>query len=181
MANGKIPTDVFTPRSATVNTLMYVDRANLHIAMRRAMDKKTNIIVHGESGTGKSWLYKQFFSTHGIAYDVANMASAAMLGSLGAEFKNLVDRRGESTQVDFSDKKEFGLSVKVMSGKLEHTGEYVFGAKEPFERCLEMVRAKAGKRTAFVVLDNLEFIFNVHALRSELASIMLNTLYDSLS
>lgn len=55
------PADVFTPRSSVINKEMYVPRARHEAALVRAFQGTKNIIIFGESGCGKSWLYKKSF------------------------------------------------------------------------------------------------------------------------
>ena len=60
------PDTVFTPRSAEVNEKMYVSRERQEEALKKAVGGSKNIIIHGESGCGKSWLYKKVFSEEKI-------------------------------------------------------------------------------------------------------------------
>jgi MoxR-like ATPase len=53
------PEDVFTPRAATVNQSMYIDRPQLERSIETSLRVKFHLIIHGESGTGKTWLYKK--------------------------------------------------------------------------------------------------------------------------
>ena len=55
------PELVFTPRNPKVNGDMYVNRPNLETRLMDAIKGSKNIIVHGDSGCGKSWLYKYIF------------------------------------------------------------------------------------------------------------------------
>ena len=41
-----------------------------------------HVIIHGESGTGKTWLYKKVLGDKGYHYEVANMGLCAGLGSI---------------------------------------------------------------------------------------------------
>jgi DNA replicative helicase MCM subunit Mcm2 (Cdc46/Mcm family) len=50
-----------------------------------ALRGNLHIIIHGESGTGKSWLYKKTFRDAGVQFLVANLANASRLGSIAAE------------------------------------------------------------------------------------------------
>ena len=172
----KSPDDVFTPRSASVNDAMYVDRPTHQVSLATGLRGTKHLILFGESGTGKSWLYKRVFERNSIAYETINMANASRLGSISNALKNVVDRKGESIKTGFKEKKQFGISYGVMSGQLDHTGEYTIGSKEPFERCIESLRAKAGNQSAVLVVDNLESIFSDPKMMSELGNII--TLID---
>ena len=53
----KKPEDVFTPRSAVVNETMYVTRRVLEDRLEDSLRGSKYVVVHGESGNGKTWLY----------------------------------------------------------------------------------------------------------------------------
>lgn len=166
------PEDVFTPRSAEVNLEMYVARPELERALHNALRGNLHLLIHGESGTGKSWLYKKTFNDLSAKYLVANLANASRLGSITAELKNLVDRQGRATKTGYEEEKSAEASAVIASGSLSHKGDYEIGQKEPFERSLEVLRAKAGRDPAILVFDNLEAAFN-DAMLKELADLLI--------
>lgn len=140
------PEDVFAPRSAEVNVDMYVARPDLERSLKKALRGNLHMIVHGESGTGKSWLYKKTFSDLSVSYLVANLANASRLGSITAELKNLVDREGKARKKGYEEEKSAEVSAIFAKGELAHTAAYELGQKEPFESALELLRSKAGKQ-----------------------------------
>lgn len=174
MLGGIEPEEVFTPRSPEVNTRMYIERPALEQALVNALKSTQHIIIHGESGTGKSWLYKKVFAEQDIYFEVANLANANRLGSITNEIKNVVDRRRRATITGFSESKSAKASAVFAEGELSHEKEYHYGTKEPFEECLELLRESAGpKRTAVLVLDNLETIFDSPDRMAELADLVI--------
>lgn len=166
------PEEVFTPRSAEVNVSMYVARPELEKALRNALRGNLHMVLHGESGTGKSWLYKKTFADLSTAYLVANLANASRLGTITAELKNLIDREGKAVKVGYEEEKSAEASAGFASGSLSHTGDYELGQKEPFERALESLRKKAGSNPAVLVFDNLEAAFTDPLLK-ELADLLI--------
>ena len=76
-SNRMKPEHVFTPRLAEVNKEMYVSRPHLEKALKTALRGNLHLLIHGESGTGKSWLYKQTFQNNAINFVVANLANAS--------------------------------------------------------------------------------------------------------
>jgi len=166
------PEEVFTPRAAEVNPDMYISRANLERALNNALRGNLHIVIHGESGTGKSWLYKQNFSREGVAFMVANLANASRLGSIAAELKNLIDREGNAHKTGYEEEKSAEVGAGFATGGLSHTGQYEIGKMEPFEACLAHLRNKAGKKPAVLVLDNLEAAFTEPLLK-ELADLII--------
>ena len=174
--NAKRPEEVFTPRAAQVNDDMYVARPDLERALRRSLNGALHTILHGESGTGKSWLYKRLLKKEGSELFVANLANASRIGSLAKELANLVDREGNATKTGYTERKNLDVNVAVARGGIDHAGKYSIGEKEPFEACLDLLRKKAGDRRAVLVLDNLESVFDNPGLLKELADIV--TLLD---
>ncbi|HEX8962148.1 MAG TPA: ATP-binding protein [Rhodocyclaceae bacterium] len=166
------PEQVFTPRSAEVNPEMYVPRPALEKALKLALRGNLHIIIHGESGTGKSWLYKKTFRDSGVQFLVANLANASRLGSISAELKNLIDREGDAVKTGYEEEKSAEVSALLAKGELSHTGQYDIGQMEPFEAALRFLRNKAGSNTAVLVFDNLEAAFTEPLLK-ELADLVI--------
>jgi predicted GTPase len=53
---------VFTPRNNTVNKKMYIHRKELELELKRKINGSKHILIYGDSGCGKSWLYKKVLS-----------------------------------------------------------------------------------------------------------------------
>lgn len=166
------PEQVFTPRAAEVNSDMYIARPSLEGALQNALRGNLHIVIHGESGTGKSWLYKQNFSRTGVGFTVANLANASRLGSIAAELKNLVDREGKAKKTGYEEEKSAELDAGFANAGLSHLGQYEIGQMEPFEACLATLRKKAGRHPAVLVFDNLEAAFTDPLLK-ELADLII--------
>lgn len=166
------PEEVFTPRSAEVNSEMYVSRPSLEKALQTALRGNLHMIIHGESGTGKSWLYKKTFRDSKIPFIVANLANASRLGSIAAELKNLVDREGNVVKTSYEEEKTAEISALVAKADISHTGQYQIGQMEPFEACLCYLRKHANNNPAVLVFDNLEAAFTEPLLK-ELADLLI--------
>ncbi len=172
----KKPEEVFTPRSAEVNPRMYITRPDLEDKLVRALRGTQHILIHGASGTGKSWLYKRTLSEFGACYEEVNLANAGRFGSISEAFRNVVERLGKARKTGYTEKKGAELNIVVAKGALEHAGNYTIAAKEPLEACLELTRNHAGDKLACLVLDNLEAVFSNEAFMDELGNII--TLLD---
>lgn len=166
------PEEVFTPRSAEVNSEMYVARPNLERALKMALRGNLHMIIHGESGTGKSWLYKKTFRDAGVPFIVANLANASRLGSIAAELKNIVDREGNAMKTSYEEGKSAEVNAIVAKADVSHTGQYQIGQMEPFEACLAYLSSHAHKNPAVLVFDNLEAAFTQPLLK-ELADLLI--------
>jgi hypothetical protein len=172
---------VFTPRSPEVNPEMYIARPGLEEDLQNALAGTLNILIHGESGCGKSWLYKQVLAKSGAHFAAANLANASRLGSITKEMANLLARSQKPEKTGYSETKqaEGSLGIPGVGGAkaiVNHTSEYEVPEKDPLEACLAMIRKEAGGRSACLVLDNLEAIFGQAKLMKELGDII--TLLD---
>ena len=166
------PNDVFTPRLADVNREMYVARPRAEQALRNALRGTLHMIIHGESGTGKSWLYKKTFRDEGIPFRVANLANASRLGSIAEELKNLVHRAQQVVKTGYEEEKSAGVNAALAKGEIKHTGQYKIGQLEPFEACLRYLHGLAEGETSLLVFDNLEAAFTEPLLK-ELADLII--------
>ncbi|MCH8528068.1 MAG: ATP-binding protein [Kiritimatiellae bacterium] len=151
---------------------MYVLRQSLENSLISALRGRLHIVIHGESGTGKSWLFKKVLSDESAEYTVANLANASRLGSIAAELKNLVDREETAVKTGYEEEKFAELKPVFASVNLSHRGLYTYGSMEPFEACLKMLRMKAGVNIAALVFDNLEAAFTEPLLK-ELADLLI--------
>lgn len=166
------PETVFTPRAAVLNPEMYVPRRYLEDMLISALKGKLHIVIQGESGTGKSWLYKKVLADLGGHYIIVNLANASRFGSITAALKNAVDRSCDATKTGYEEEKTAGVDAVVASAEVKHTGQYVLGQPEPFEECLFHLRKKSGAGLAVLVFDNLEAAFT-DALLKELADLLI--------
>jgi hypothetical protein len=172
----KKPEQVFTPRASDVNESMYVNRPDLESALKKGLRSGMHLLIYGESGSGKTWLYKRVLKDAGVDVRIANLANASRLKSINAEFANLVNREQQARQTGYSETKKADVSAVVASGSLQHQGQYTLGEMEPFEACLSRIREQSGDRQAILVLDNLESIRADKKLLTELANVI--TLLD---
>lgn len=78
------PESVFTPRADRVRSDMYITRPELERALRSALRMSKHVVVHGESGAGKSWLYKKVFAEDNVVYEVVNLGRAVSAAAVGS-------------------------------------------------------------------------------------------------
>jgi hypothetical protein len=169
----KKPNEVFTPRNPTVNPAMYIERPHLERSLRRAMEGSQHILIHGESGCGKTWLYKRLLEQEKVLLTVANLGNASRLGSIVNEITNSVAEFSRAVKTGYNETKEAEINLGVGKGGLTHEGEYEIPQIDPLERAFQALRSQAGNRRCCLVLDNLESIFRNKQLMSELGDIIL--------
>lgn len=168
----KIP-DVFTPRSSQVNLKTYVPRLDLERMLLRSIQGSMHSLLFGESGNGKSWMYKKVLAENDIRYKVANCANASRGKSLTNEIVSALTEPGTSQRVAYNESKEAVVKALVAEGKLINQTEYRVHTNEPLAEALARFRKSIGERNGVIVLDNLESIFNNPALMDELADILI--------
>lgn len=165
-------TEVFTPRQGEVNTKMYVDRPLHEKSLARALKRNSHTLLFGDSGNGKSWLYKKVMKENGIPYVVANCANASRLKSITQEICNCLIEPGTVTKLGFSEEKAAEVSAYFAKGGLKHSGNYDVSQEEPLLKAFKMFSETTSDRK-IIVLDNLESIFNSKELMDELADIVI--------
>ncbi|MGN6594327.1 AAA family ATPase [Sphingopyxis terrae] len=174
MTNKKRPSEVFTPRAAQVNASMYVRRPLLEERLIDAFDSNKYIVVHGESGNGKTWLYKRVFAENDIHFDVVNLSSVASAGSIeGALLQKLasigfrVQSKTETTSTAGVRPWNVGVDWqnKIIS---ENIGT------SPFHLLLKHTRDQARGSRAALVLDNFESIVGDDAALKQLAGLIIS-------
>jgi hypothetical protein len=165
--------DVFTPRSAQVNLKTYVPRLELERMLLRSVQGSMHSLLFGESGNGKSWMYKKVLDENAIPYRVANCANASRMKSLTQEIVSALTEPGTAQRVGFNENKEATVKAVVAEGKLVNQNQYKVHLKEPLADALARFRKSIGSKTAVVVLDNLESIFGNEELMDELADILI--------
>lgn len=164
------PDDVFTPRSANVNPKLYIPRPDLEEDLTEGLSESQHLVIFGESGNGKSWLYKKVFKEEKVFYEVVNLVLASSLGSLGAAFDDKLSRQEELERKDYELSKSAGVKPGGVGANFEGTWTYVKGKKEPFERLLAYIRKSAKTRKAVIVFDNFEQVADDEEVCKQIAN-----------
>lgn len=168
--------EVFTPRRTDVNREIYVDRPELEKELRRALEGSLHAIVFGESGSGKSWLYKKVLGDMNVQIATANCANALRFGSLTNEIRQVTGIEIPKRLASMSEEKHAAVKIPIAEGGLKSTRKFDFAEVDPLLECFRFLRDKAGDKNAILVVDNLEMIFRSEKIMEELASLI--TLLD---
>lgn len=166
-------TEVFTPRRAEVNTSMYVERPKHEKALVRSVEGSLHTIISGESGNGKSWLYKKVALDRKWKIFPGNFGNASRLGSISAEIFNTIVPKGSREWIEHEETINAELAVVVAKGGATSQRRYSIKTAELVESAFEVGRREAGGNTAVLVLENLEAIFSSKELMTELGNIIL--------
>ena len=164
--------DVFSPRSSAVNNDIYVHREGLERDLLSGLESHYELLLHGDSGCGKSWLYKKIFADNGIKYQIADCANAVRLGSLQAEFKNLLDRQQVAIKSGYEEELSASLKTLVAEAEIKHLNQFEIGSKEPYEQLLETAYKASGRTRNVLVIDNLESVVEDAKVMAELGSVI---------
>ncbi|WP_373354368.1 AAA family ATPase [Pseudoroseicyclus sp. CXY001] len=169
------PEEVFTPKAPTINEKMYVDRSELENRLKELISGSKHIIVHGESGNGKTWLYKNVFSETKTPYSVVNLGNASRLGSISAAITEKINRsKGDDrvlSQIVVSGGVEFLPGGVGLKGAKEWLYEAV--EREPYDAMMRLIRSSEKSKKGILVLDNFETILQNAALVKELADMII--------
>jgi hypothetical protein len=164
------PQDVFTPRAAAVNLQTYVSRPDLEDRLRQSLGMPKHVVIHGESGTGKSWLYKKVLAEQGYYFEVANMGLCKSSGSIAEVLLRTVCRE---TTSEIKSTHEMNIGVPAIAGGKVQREEKTFLASDPFYLALDAVSTRAGAKPSCLVFDNLEQVTTNNNLVQELAGLLL--------
>lgn len=163
---------VFTPRSSSVNNDMYVERPRHEKMLYRSVLGSMHSFLFGESGSGKTWLYKKVFSDNGINFCIANCANASRFGSITEEIFNSCFDENTSTKVGYTEAKKGQVGVPGFNGELSHEGNYELIRVDKLLRSFEKL-SKNTEEKSVIVIDNIESILKKKDILDELADIII--------
>ena len=167
------PSSVFTPRGEKV-TEMYIPRVGLEEKLKSSLEQSKHIVIHGESGCGKSWLYKKVFGQHDVFYCTANLGRASEnTGGVAGLIKSVTAGLNQDALTGYSEGKSAGVSAAFAEGGLTHEKQYAIRSRDDFLVLLAEIRKKAGKRQGVLVFENLEHILSNQSLLDEFKGLLL--------
>lgn len=165
--------EVFTPRSADVNLKMYIDRPLHQKDLKRAIEGSMHAILCGESGSGKSWLYRYVASAEGWVTFYANAGNASRHKTVTGTIANAIYDDGDREWIEYTQKMGAKIGAFGAGGETEAGRTYEVKSKEILLKAFQKARDKAAGKIAVIVVDNLEAIFHKPDLMEELGNIIL--------
>lgn len=166
----KVISEVFTPRNNIVNRKMYINRPLLEEQLMRKINGSKHIVIYGESGCGKSWLYKNLLEGKN-EFGIINLSKAKRLGSITEVFKDELNKKLDYMQTEYSKTSSVGGSA-VVKADLRRQEKYEKLTGDPVREYIQSFK----NDNQFIVLDNLESIFSKPEFMEELGDIL--TLLD---
>lgn len=154
------PHDVFTPRSHDLNDRTYAKRPNLEEKLKSALKGYKFIIIHGESGNGKTWLYKKVFSETNTPFSVINLARMNIEGSLTGVLLNKLEEIGYVSQVKETQEVDGGLKPGGIGFNYKHQFEYKTQPIGVLEALCQKLNQNSNGNKSVLVLDNFEQIID---------------------
>lgn len=168
----KRPEEVFIPRSAEVDMNSYISREDIEKELIRAVRGTKNILIRGESGCGKTWLYKKVFNDEKIKYEpIIDLAEAAKSDmTIEKAIEKALDFGEKFVKEGYSEKKDTEISAAGLAkGGLGTQTNYVV-RKNALERIYKKL---GGEKEAVLVLDNVEYISDSPERLKELNSMLM--------
>lgn len=175
------PNDVFTPRSREINERMYVDRPELEERLEDAMKGDKYVIVHGESGNGKTWLYKRVLTHKKIPFEIINLANAVLHGSLIKAFDAKLAELGVEKPILRSEELDFGIRPGGIGGGGKQQTQIAIAAQSSFGGLVSYLNQKSRGRRSVLVLDNFEQIVDNQDSLKAVASIIISADEESIA
>lgn len=173
-------TEVFTPRNSYINQKMYVSRPELEKSLKRAFQRDFHTLIYGESGNGKSWLYKKVLDSENIPYHVINLGTASRTGSISQEIFNAISPYDFYQRTAFNETIQGEISAGINVGVKgdfktagSHTNSYTLNPDDILLQAFKLFEEDFPNQQKIIVLDNLEAIFDSKSLMDELANIIL--------
>lgn len=144
-----MPIEVFQPGKADP-TDMYVSRPEIEKQLVETPYSDKASLMIGGAGSGKSWLYRRFFAEIRAEHAVLPMARDYVM-SLRQLIDNELARLGVSRPS--RERKFIGTNEGVMLG---HEGLREFDGFDALMALADKLRKKAGRRPAYIVVENVE-------------------------
>ncbi|MGJ8649480.1 MAG: AAA family ATPase [Opitutaceae bacterium] len=152
---------------------MYIHRPYHEKALVRSIKGTLHTIISGESGSGKSWMFKQVAKDNRWELFHGNFANAARDESITEEIFNALVPEGTMQWERYQQQLDAKLKALVAAGGVNAKRDYKVKTAEKLEMAFKCARETAGKKIAVLALDNLESIFRQPKLMEELGNIIL--------
>ena len=153
---------------------MYVNRPDHEAALRRGIRTGYNIVVHGDSGCGKSWLYKKVFKDEGVFFKVVDFSTAGDADEVDILLLEAVTEYMQWVESSKTNERDIEFKPANMGGKYKEQTVFAKLEASPFARLLSAIRHQAGKsKKSFLVFENLEYILDKEDVVKKIQTMLL--------
>ncbi|PHO05118.1 hypothetical protein CSC82_03845 [Rhodobacteraceae bacterium 4F10] len=152
---------------------MYINRPKQEKALRNAVRTGYNIVIYGDSGCGKSWLYKKVFRDDDIYFTVFDFKDCRTEDDIDLQ---ILDLLSDYEEWEHHEKVESrSLDIKPVRVGVGEQAENKFKKNEtqPYMRLLSAIRKAAKKKRAFLVFENLEYAIDKPDVVERIRSMLL--------
>ncbi|MCI1009913.1 ATP-binding protein [Pseudomonas oryzihabitans] len=165
--------EVFTPRAQAPNSKTYIARPDLEKRLSRSIKGSLHTLIHGESGSGKTWLYKKVLRDVDAHVSIVNCANASLKGSILKEIDDAIFPNGKKKLTGYTEKTSAEVGAVVAKGTIDHNNSFQFSDGDTLQTAYAQLKKDSGSRNPILVFDNLEAIYSDKNLMRELANIIL--------
>lgn len=177
----KTPDEVFTPRAAKINERMFVPRPLLEEALEDALGSSKYVVIHGESGNGKTWLYKKVFKQHHVEFETMSLADAVSAGSLTTAIEQKLGALGHSAEEKYEEQLVGGARPMNIGVEATKRTTHKITPKNAYLALVKLVRSRAGRKPAAIIFDNFEHVADDDDILRELSAIVISADDDAVS
>ena len=163
---------VFTPTgSLQSNKDMYISRSKIEKELMDLLNVEgRHILIHGESGYGKTWFYQYVLDELRKKYILID-SSVVMLDGFKGAFENVLSDKGEFRLSGLTN--QVGSNIPIVEAS--RNKEYEYYESTSFEQLLKLMQKN---RETVLVFDNLEILFDNNELVKQLLSIISSNLLN---
>lgn len=166
------PDEIFTPKDAKVNDRSYVHRPDLENQLVRAIRGSKHFCIFGESGNGKSWLYKKVFAQYRVPYRTINLSMAQTRGSLMNAIQDKVASISVEETISVTSTSSGGVNPGGVGLTYEKATVVHKMSTDPVESLFRLIRGTQA-RPSVLVLDNFEIVSDSKSIISEISSLVM--------
>lgn len=170
----KKPEEVFTPRAAEVNNLMYINRPVLEAELLTAIRTNYHVVVYGDSGCGKSWLYKHTFKDNNIFYDVIDFSGAKTADDVDLIILECLSGYEEYYETDKEEERKTSFNPQNMGAERVERTKFSKAPVSATALLMEAIRNAAKRKRAVLVLENIEHILDNEEVLNQVQRMVLD-------